>query len=105
MSEEALIDHFGEGVKLAKFSGAIRTTHTNGSGAPRRQSANIATGTAEFTTCTGEGMAANTPYLLLPAHDVQSLEIDNIWVEASQPAAVTQGYYCGYFLYFQDRNA
>ena len=93
LSEEALIDHFGEGVKLAKFSGAIRTTHTNGSGAPRRQSANIATGTAEFTTCTDEGMAANTPYLLQPTQDVQSLEIDNIWVEASQPATVTQGYY------------
>lgn len=84
--------YFGSNVKLAKFTDATRTVHSNaGAGAPRR--ANSATGVAEFTTCTAEGLTANTPYLLNPSTDVESLSIDNKWVEASNPATVTNGSY------------
>lgn len=90
LDESALKYYFGSGVKLAKFTDASRQVHSANSAARR---ANSATGIVEFTTATTDGLDANTPYLLMPDDDVESITVANKWVAASSPSTVTQGNY------------
>ena len=92
LDADAIASSFGTGAKLAAFTGSSRTVH-NASGAPaRRASTNTATGSVEFETTTG-GLTANTPYLIYPTADVESITVENKWVSESSPTTVTQGSY------------